>query len=62
MREISVTSGRKMRKKLLVTGASGLLGSKIVEIARKDYRVIPLHNTKPLHPNSVKLDITARKN
>ena len=57
-----MTSGRKMRKKLLVTGASGLLGSKIVEIARKDYRVIPLHNTKPLHPNSVKLDITARKN
>lgn len=46
---------------LLVTGASGLLGSKIVELAREDYKVIPLHHTKPLHPNSVKLDITARK-
>jgi len=46
---------------LLITGASGLLGSKIVEVAREDYEVIPLHHTKPLHPNSVKLDITARK-
>jgi len=45
-------------ERLLVTGASGLLGSKIVELAREDYESIPLHNTKPLHPNSLKLDIT----
>ena len=45
-------------ERLLVTGASGLLGSKIVELAREDYEIIPLHNTKPLHPNSLKLDIT----
>lgn len=44
--------------KLLVTGASGLLGSKIVGLAREDYEVIPLHNTNSLHPNSLKLDIT----
>jgi dTDP-4-dehydrorhamnose reductase len=45
-------------ERLLVTGASGLLGSKIVELAREDYEIIPLHNTKPLHPNSLRLDIT----
>jgi dTDP-4-dehydrorhamnose reductase len=41
-----------------VTGASGLLGNKIVKLAGKDYEIIPVHNTKPLHPNSLKLDIT----
>jgi len=45
-------------ERLLVTGASGLLGSKIVGLAREDYEIIPLHNTKPLHPNSLRLDIT----
>jgi dTDP-4-dehydrorhamnose reductase len=47
------------KRKLLVTGASGLLGSKIVEIAKNDYTVIPLHKTKPLHSNSLELDITS---
>jgi dTDP-4-dehydrorhamnose reductase len=45
-------------QRLFVTGASGLLGSKIVGLAREDYEVIPLHNTNSLHPNSLKLDIT----
>lgn len=48
-------------RRLLVTGASGLLGNKIVELARENYEVTPLHNTKPLHLNSLKLDITNRK-
>jgi len=48
-------------KKLFVTGSSGLLGNKIVELAREDYEVIPSHNTNPLHSNSIKLDITDRK-
>jgi len=48
-------------KRLLVTGASGLLGSKIVELAKGKYDVIPLHDAKPLHQNSLKLDITNRK-
>jgi len=43
---------------LLVTGASGLLGNKIVECAENDHDVTPLHNTKPLHPKSLRLDIT----
>jgi len=34
---------------LLVTGASGLLGSKIVELARNEYKVISLHNAKRAH-------------
>jgi dTDP-4-dehydrorhamnose reductase len=42
----------------LVTGASGLLGNKIVVLAKNDYTVVPLHKTKPLHSNSIKLDIT----
>jgi len=44
--------------KLLVTGASGLLGNKIIELAQNDYVVTPVHNTKLLHPKSLKLDIT----
>jgi len=48
-------------KKLFVTGASGLLGSKIVELAIEGYEVVQLHHTKPLHPNSLKLDITDQK-
>ena len=43
---------------VLVTGASGLLGNKIVESIKKGFTIIPLHNTKPLHSNSLKLDIT----
>jgi len=46
------------KRKLLVTGASGLLGNKIVELVKNGYTVIPLHKTKPLHSNSLKLDIT----
>jgi len=47
--------------KALVTGASGLLGIKVVkELQRKGYEVIPTHHSKPLHPNSVKLDITQK--
>lgn len=45
------------KRRLLVTGASGLLGNKIVKLAKNDYTVIPLHKTKPLHSNSLKLDI-----
>jgi dTDP-4-dehydrorhamnose reductase len=52
--------GYKMEN-LVITGASGLLGNKIVELARKDYEVIPMYNTRPLHPNSLKLDITDLK-
>ncbi len=44
--------------KLLVTGASGLLGNKIVAIAEKDSLVIPTDITKPLHKKAVKTDIT----
>ena len=47
----------KNNRRLLVTGASGLLGNKIVELTKNDYTVIPIHKTKPLHPNSLKLDI-----
>jgi dTDP-4-dehydrorhamnose reductase len=44
-------------QKLLITGTSGLLGNKIVEVAKHDYEVVPTHNTKPLHSNSLKLEI-----
>jgi dTDP-4-dehydrorhamnose reductase len=48
----------RRKRRLLVTGASGLLGNKIVEFAKNDYTLIPLHKTEPLHSNSLKLDIT----
>lgn len=43
--------------RLLITGSSGLLGSKLVKAAR-DHEVISTHGTKPLLPNSVKMNIT----
>jgi len=46
------------KRKLVVTGASGLLGNKIVELAKENFEVTPIHNTKPLHSNSLTLDIT----
>ena len=50
------------QKKILVTGTSGLLGSKIAEQARKHYEIIPTYGTKPLFLNSVKMDITDERN
>ncbi len=49
--------GKKMPK-LLVTGASGLLGNWIVILAEHDFQVTPTDILEPLHPNSVKSDIT----
>lgn len=43
---------------LLITGASGLLGSKIVKITESKFNLILTHNTRPLSPNSLELDIT----
>jgi len=43
--------------RLLITGSSGLLGSKLVK-ASKDHEVILTHSTRPLLPNSVKMNIT----
>lgn len=45
------------RKRLLITGANGLLGNKAVELARRNYEVTPLHHAKPLHNNSLEVDI-----
>jgi dTDP-4-dehydrorhamnose reductase len=42
----------------LVTGSSGLLGSKIVEQAREHFKVIPTYRTKPLFADSVEMNIT----
>ncbi len=44
-------------KKVLVTGANGLLGSKIVEKG-EDYEVYPTHATHPLFSKSLKMNIT----
>lgn len=48
-------------ERLLVTGASGLLGNKTVKIAEGKFNVVALHNTKPMSPSSLKLDITDQK-
>ena len=47
-------------KKILVTGASGLLGCNIVKRAKRHFRtyeIIPTHRTKPLFSGSVKMNI-----
>ena len=46
-------------KKLIITGASGLLGSKIVEQARTEFKVFPTHASHPLQSDSLKLNITS---
>jgi len=45
-------------EKILVTGASGLLGSKIVRLAEGGYEIIPTHHQRSLFSNSVEMDIT----
>jgi len=50
-------------KKILVTGGSGLLGSKIISLARNDFEIIGTSNLNPIHIEgcrSFKLDITDR--
>jgi len=42
---------------VLVTGASGLLGCKLVKALSESYEVIPTHNTHPAHPSSKRMDI-----
>ncbi|MDH5447447.1 MAG: dTDP-4-dehydrorhamnose reductase [Candidatus Bathyarchaeota archaeon] len=45
-------------EKILVTGASGLLGSKIVDKAEEKYAVYPTHTTHPMFLKSLKMNIT----
>lgn len=47
--------------KVLVTGSSGLLGGKLVKALSEEYEVIPAHNTKSVHYNSVRMDIVDRE-
>ena len=49
------------KRRLLITGASGLLGSKLQKIAEGKFNLILLHNTRPLSPNSLELNITNQK-
>lgn len=46
------------RTRILVTGSSGLLGSKLVVAAKGNYETIPTYSTKSLFPNSIRMDIT----
>jgi len=48
-------------EKVLVTGASGLLGSKLVKALSDGYEVIPTHSTHLIHPDSVRMDIVDGK-
>jgi len=47
-----------MVERILVTGSSGLLGSKIVALAETRYETTPTHHEQPFFTNSVRLDIT----
>lgn len=48
----------KRTQKLLVTGASGLLGDWTVRLAESKYNVTPTDIIKPTHPNAVEADLT----
>ena len=48
-------------KRVVVTGASGLLGCKLVKALSGGYKVIPTHNTHPSHPDSIRMDIVDGK-
>lgn len=44
----------------MVTGSSGLLGSKFVAVDKGTHEIIPTYGTKPLFQKSIKMDITNR--
>lgn len=44
-------------KRILITGASGLLGISLVDALSEEYEVVPTHNREAVHRNSVKMDI-----
>jgi dTDP-4-dehydrorhamnose reductase len=44
-------------KRIFLTGASGLLGRRLVAVLSKKYEVIPTHHAHPLQPNSVRIDV-----
>jgi len=44
-------------EKVLITGASGLLGRKLVKALSEGYEVIPTDKTHPAYPDSVRMDI-----
>jgi len=46
--------------RVLVTGASGLLGCKLVDVLSSEYEIIPTHNTHAIYPNSVRMNIVDR--
>ncbi|HYB92638.1 MAG TPA: dTDP-4-dehydrorhamnose reductase [archaeon] len=48
-------------EKILVTGGSGLLGSKIVKLAGDNYEIIPTHHQHSLFSNSIEMNITKRE-
>ncbi len=44
-------------KRILITGASGLLGISLVDALSEEYEVVPTHNREAVHRNSVKMDV-----
>jgi dTDP-4-dehydrorhamnose reductase len=53
----SILVARNLQR-ILVTGASGLLGSKLVAQARRYFNVVSTYRTESRFPNSVRMDIT----
>ena len=47
-------------RKILVTGASGLLGSRLVDVLSEECEVTPTHNISSLHHNSLEMNVVDR--
>ena len=47
-------------ERILVTGATGLLGRQLVEVLSKKYEVIPTYHAGAMRPDSVRMDIVDR--
>jgi len=48
-------------RRILVTGGSGLLGSKMVQLAGSNHQIIPTHFRESLFTGSVRMDITNKQ-
>ncbi len=48
----------RKKKRMVITGANGLLGNKLVTMTKDTCLAVPTDISEPIHPNTIKVDIT----